>query len=195
LSKKQYQAMKQNTSTIGSGLLERIVGKGVPYLYGGLLMLLALALLSGCSTPQTTPIEQATPEPSGLTYSISISTPPIQISGGNLHWHKELPGDSYTLEDLTVEIYNFGNFDILVAQLEVTVDEDTKLLNINSVIHGGERKSLVFQPMMEDYDGGTHHIYMSLLDENGDILYKNKGEPIGPLEPTPGTGSWKPVPN
>jgi hypothetical protein len=49
--------------------------------------------------------------------------------------------------------------------------------------------------MMEGYDGGTHHVYMALLDENGDILYENKGEAIGPLEPTPGTGSWKPVQN
>jgi uncharacterized protein YcfL len=195
LSKKQNQEIKQNTSTIGSGLLGRIAGKGVPYLYGGLLLLLVIALLGGCSTPQTTPTERVIPEPSGLTYSISISTPPIQISGGNLHWHKELPGDNYTLEDLTIEIYNFGNFDIRLAQLEVTVDEDTKLLNINSVIHRGERKSLVFQPMMADYDGGTHRVYISLLDENGGILYQNKGESIGPLEPTPGTGSWQPMPN
>jgi len=158
-------------------------------------MLFAVVLLAGCSTPEPASIERVAPEPSGLTYSISISVPPIQISGGNLHWHKNLPGDSYTLEDLTIEIYNFGDFDILVDQLEVTVDEDTRLLSINSVVHGGERRSLVFQPGMEDYDGGTHHVYMALLGEGGDILYKNRGETIGPLEPIAGTGSWKPVQN
>jgi hypothetical protein len=177
--------MKKNTS---------MIGKGVSFLCGSLLILFA-ALLLGCSTPQATSIERVTPAPSGLTYSTSVSAPPIQISSGNLHWHKKLPGDSYTLEDLTIEIYNFGDFDISVAQLGVTVDEETRLLDINNVIHGGERKSLVFQPMMADYDGGTHQVYMVLLDENGDILYQNGGETVGPLEPTPGTGSWKPVPN
>jgi len=186
--------MKQNNSTIGSGLFKR-VGGNMSFLCGGLLILFAVALLSGCSTPRSTSIEQVIPEPSGLSYSVSTSAPPIQISSGNLHWHKKLPSDSYSLEDMTIEMYNFGDFDILVAQLEITVDEDTRLLDINSVIHGGERKSMVFQPMMEGYDGGTHHVYMALLDENDGILYENKGESIGPLEPTPGTGSWKPAPN
>jgi len=190
----QNQAMEKRASRIGCILLELVGGK-ILFLCCGLLILLALALLSGCSAPQSTAIERVRPEPSGLTYSVSTSAPPIQISSGNLHWHKKLPSGSYSLEDMTIEIYNFGDFDILVAQLEITVDEDTRLLDINSVIHGGERKSLVFQPMMEGYDGGTHRVYMALLDENDGILYENKGESIGPLEPTPGTGSWKPVPN
>ena len=186
--------MKQNTFMSGSGLFEQ-VRKGTPFLWGGLLMLFALALLLGCSVPQSPSVEQVKPEPAGLTYGISISAPPIQISSGNLHWHKKLPSDSYSLEDMTIEIYNFGDFDIPVTRLEITVDEDTRLFDINSVIHGGERKSLVFQPMMEGYTGGTHQVYMALLDENDGILYENKGETIGPLEPTSGTGSWKPVPN
>lgn len=194
MNKKQHQEMKQNTSMIGYGL-RRVVGKGIPFLCGSFLMLFSVVLLSGCSMPQATSTERVTPEPSGLTYSISVSAPPIQISGGNLHWRKELPGDNYTLEDLTIEIYNFGDFDILVTQLEVTVDEDTVLLDINSVVHGGERKSLAFQPVMADYDGGIHHVYMALLGEDGSILYENKGEVIGPLEPTAGTGSWKPASN
>jgi hypothetical protein len=171
----------------------------------GLLMLLAVAPLIGCSTTQITaseiPVseitsgEQAIPKPSEFTYNISISAPPIQISSGNLHWHKKLPNDSYTLEDIAIEIYNFGNYDISVAQLEITVDDDTRLLTVNRVIAGGERSNLVFQPMMEGYDGGAHRVHVALLDENGGVLYQNNGENMGPLEPVPGTGSWKPVQN
>jgi len=47
--------------------------------------------------------------------------------------------------------------------------------------------------MMEGYDGGTHIVYVALLDENGEILYESDGHEIGPLEPVPGTGSWKQV--
>jgi electron transfer flavoprotein beta subunit len=49
--------------------------------------------------------------------------------------------------------------------------------------------------LMEGYDGGAHRVYVALLDHNGMVLYQNKGEDIGPLEPIPGTGSWKAVPN
>ena len=168
-------------------------------------MLLAAAPLSGCSTPQITASEipaikitssePAIPKPSELTYNTSISAPPIQISSGNLHWHKKLPDDSYTLEDIAIEIYNFGDYDISVAQLEITVDDDTRLLTVDRVIHGGEKSNLVFQPMMEGYDGGTHRVHVALLDENGGVLYQNSGENMGPLEPIPGTGSWKPLQN
>ena len=187
--------MKRNILTASLEALKRAAGKGIPFLCGGLLLLLAIALSLGYSTPEITSSETVIPEPSKFTYDISISAPPIQISGGNLHWHKKLPSDSYTLEDIAIEIYNFGDFDILVAQLEIRVDEDTRLLNIDKVIPGGERKSLVVQPMMEGYDGGAHRVYVALLDQNGGVLYQNNGEDVGPLEPVPGTGSWKPVPN
>jgi hypothetical protein len=187
--------MKRNTSTISSGTLKLALGKGLPFLYGGLLILLAIALLSGCSTPEKTSSEPVIPEPAEFTYSVSISAAPIQISSGNLHWHKELPNESYTLEDMALEIYNLGDFDILVAQVEIRVDEDTRLFNINRVIPGAERENIVLQPMMEGYDGGAHRFYVALLGQNGGVLYQNKGEDIGPLEPIPGTGSWKPVPN
>jgi hypothetical protein len=180
-------------------------GRGILFLFGGLLMLLSAGLLSGCSTPQVTasaiPISEITssepviPNPSELTYSTSISAPPIQISSGNLHWHKILPDDSYTLEDIVLEIYNFGDYDISVAHLQITVDDDTRLLPVDRVIHGGERSNLVFPAMMEGYDGGTHRVHVALLDENGGVLYQNNGENIGPLEPVPGTGSWKPLQN
>jgi hypothetical protein len=49
--------------------------------------------------------------------------------------------------------------------------------------------------MMEGYDGGVHRVYMSLLDGNGEVLYRNQGEDMGPLEPEPGTGSWHPMPS
>jgi len=164
-------------------------------LCGGLLLLLAIALPLGCSTPEIKSSEPVIPEPSKFTYDISISAPPIQISGGNLHWHKKLPNDSYTLEDIAIEICNFGDFDILVAQLEITVDDNTRLLNIDRVIPAGERKNLAVQPMMEGYDGGAHRVYVALLDQNGGVLCQNNGEDVGPLEPVPGTGSWKPVSN
>ena len=187
--------MKWNTFVISSGVLKPALGRGLPFRYGSLLILLAIALLSGCSMPEKTSSEPVIPEPPEFTYSVSISAAPIQISSGNLHWHKELPNDSYTLEDVALEIYNHGDFDILVAQLEIRVDEDTRLFNVARVIPGGERESLILQPMMEGYDGGAHRVYVALLDDNGGVLYQNKGEDIGPLEPVPGTGSWKSVPN
>jgi hypothetical protein len=187
--------MKQNTFVINSEVLKPALVKGLLFLYGGLLTLLAIALLSGCSMPEKTSSEPVIPEPSAFTYGVSVSAAPIQISSGNLHWHKELPNDSYTLEDMALEIYNFGDFDILVAQLEIRVDEDTRLFNIDRVIPGGERENIVLQPMMEGYNGGTHRVYVALLNHNGGVLYQNKGEDIGPLEPIVGTGSWKSVPN
>ena len=163
----------------------------------GLFILFAAALLLGCSAPEITSSEQVIPEESefAYTYSISISAPPIQISGGNLHWHKKLPNNTYTLEDVAIEIYNFGDFGILVAQLEMRVDENSRLFNVDMVIPGRVRESLVVQPMMEGYDGGTHIVYAALLDENGEILYESDGHEIGPLEPMPETGSWKQVQN
>jgi uncharacterized protein YcfL len=188
--------MKRNTFAINSEVLKPATGKGWPFLYGVLLLLLAAVLLSSCSTPEKTSIsEPVIPEPSEFTYSVSISAAPIQISSGNLHWHKELPNKSYTLEDIALEIYNLGDLDILVAQLEIRVDEDTRLFNIDRVIPGGERENIVLQPIMEGYDGGAHRVYVALLDHNGTVLYQNNGEDIGPLEPIPGTGSWKAVPN
>ncbi len=71
------------------------------------------------------------------------------------------------------------------------VDENSRLFNVDMIIPGREVKSLVVQPMMEGYDGGTHVVYVALLDENGKILYENNGEEIGPLDPVPGTGNWK----
>jgi len=161
----------------------------------GLFILFAAVLLSGCSAHEITYSERVIPEESEIAYSISISAPPIQISGGNLHWHKKLPNTIYTLEDLAIEIYNFGDFDILVAKLEMRVDENSQLFNVDMVIPARARKSLVVQPMMEGYDGGTHIVYVALLDENGEILYESDGHEIGPLEPVPGTGSWKQVQN
>jgi len=185
--------MKRNIFTISPKGSKPTPGKGWPFLYGGLLILLAVALLSGCSLPEKTPAEPVIPEPAEFTYSVSTSAAPIQISSGNLHWHRELPNDSYTLEDMALEIYNFGDFDISVAQLEIRVGEDSKLFNIDRVISGGERESIALQPMMEGYDGGVHRVYVALLDDNGGVLYQNKGEDIGPLEPVPGTGSWQPM--
>ena len=187
--------MKRNTSDINSEVLKPAPGKGLPFLYGGLLLLLTIALSSGCSLPENPSSEPVIREPPEFTYDVSISAAPIQISSGNLHWHKELPNDSYTLEDMALEIYNLGDFDILVAQLEIGVDEDTRLFNIARVIPGGERENIALQPMMEGYDGGTHRVYVALLDDNGGVLYGNNGENVGPLEPVPGTGSWNPVQN
>ena len=129
---KNNQEIKRNTLPFIPGYLSRAVGKGIPFLFGGLFILLAVApLFRLFHCRRKTSSEPAIPEPSELTYSVSISAPPIQISSGNLHWHKELPNDSYTLEDMAMEIYNFGDFDISVAQLEIRVDEDTRLFNID----------------------------------------------------------------
>lgn len=169
-----------------------------------ILSLLAVVLLLGCSTLEITPGDQVIPkesdgervmpEESELTYSIGVSVPSIQISGGNLHWHKKFPNTTYTLEDMAIKIYNFGDSDIAVAQLEIRVDGDSKLFDIGMTISGRTKENVVVHPMMEGYDGGIHIVFMSLLDGNGRILYEKNGEEIGPLEPVPGTGSWKSAP-
>lgn len=187
--------MKRNTFTINPKRIKPAPRKSSPFIYGGLVILLALALFSGCSLSEKTPNETVIPETLEFTYSVSVSAVPIQISGGNLHWHKELPNDSYTLEDMALEIHNLGDFDIPVAQLEIRVDGDTSVFDIDRVIAGGARESIALQPMMEGYDGGVHRVYVALLDDNGGVLYQNKGEDIGPLEPEPGTGSWHPMPS
>jgi hypothetical protein len=187
--------MKRNTFTTNSKRIRPVPREGKTLLYSGILILLALALFSGCSPSEKTSCEPATPEPPEFTYSVSISAVPIQISSGNLHWHRELPNDSYTLENIALEINNLGDFDILVAQLEIRVDEDTDSFDIDRVIAGGAMESIALQPMMEGYDGGVHRVYLTLLDDNGKVLYQDEGEDIGPLEPEPGTGSWHPMPS
>lgn len=177
-----------------------MVKKGTSFLgIGFFIILFAIVLLLGCAAPEIaseiTSGEQVIPKELEFVSSISISAPPIQISGGNLHWHKQLPNSTYTLEDMAIEIYNFGDFDILVAQLEMRVDENSRLFNIDMVIPARARESLIVQPMMEGYDGGTHTTYVALLGENGEILYESDEYEIGPLEPIPGTGSWKQVQN
>ena len=89
-----------------------------------------------------------------------------------------MPDNTYTLEDLAIEITNFGDFDILVAQLEVKVDENSRLFDINTVVSGGARESMVVQPMMKGYDGGTHIVSLASLDENGEILCESDGYEI-----------------
>jgi hypothetical protein len=187
--------MKRYTSSTNSKGVKPAPRKRLAFLFGGLVIMLAAVMSSGCSLAGKASNEPVTPEPPELNYSISISAAPIQISSGNLHWHRELPNESYTLENVTLEIYNLGDFDIAVAQLEIMVDEDTQLFNIDRVIAGEDRQSLTLQPMMEGYDGGVHCVYMSLLDANGGVLYRNQGEDIGPLEPEPGTGSWHSMPS
>ena len=204
VSKKGYLEIERTIFTTCPEVLKRAVKKSTSFLGRGLFIpfLFAAVLLAGCSTPEMTATQQAIPatqqilpEESEFTYSISISTPRIQISGGNLHWHKKLPNNTYTLEDAAIEIYNFGDFDILVAQLEMRVDKNSRLFNIDMVIPGRTRESLTVQPMMEGYDGGTHIVYVVLLDENGEIIYESDGHEIGPLEPIPGTGNWKQAQN
>ena len=177
-----------------------MIKKGASFIGIGLFIILfAIVLLLGCSEPEIaseiTSSGQVIPEESEFTYSISTSTPPIQISGGNLHWHKQLPNNTYTLEDAAIEIYNFGDFDILVTQLEMRVDENSRLFNVDMVIPARARESLIVQPMMEGYDGGTHTTYVTLLGENGELLHESDGHEIGPLEPIAGTGSWKQAQN
>jgi hypothetical protein len=187
--------MKRNTFSINLKRVKPAMRKGLAFLLGGLVITLAAVMSSGCSLAEKPSNEPIAPEPPELTYSISVSAAPIQISSGNLHWHRELPDESYTLENVALEIHNLGDFDIAVAQLEITVDDETRLLDIDQVIAGGARESLDLQPMMGGFDGGVHRVYMSLLDDNGRVLYRNQGEDIGPLEPEPGTGSWHSMPS
>jgi hypothetical protein len=186
--------MKRNTSTNNARRDKPAPRKGLSLLYGVLALVLAIAPLLGCSPPDAAP-SQPVAQPPELTYSVSVSALPIQISSGNLHWHRELPDDSYTLEDVALEIHNLGDSDVPVAQLEIRVDDDTGLFNIDQVIAGGTSESIVLQPMMAGFDGGVHRVYLSLLDDKGRVLYQNEGEDIGPLEPVPGTGSWHPMPS
>ena len=187
--------MKRDTFSINSKGIKPTVRKRLALLLGGLVIILAVVMCSGCSLAEKTSNEPVAPEPPELTYSVSVSAVPIQISSGNLHWHRDLPNEGYTLENIALEIQNLGDFDIAVAQLEIMVDGDTKLFNIDRIIAGGARESLDLQPMMEGYDGGIHRVYMSLLDNNGRVLYRNQGEDIGPLEPEAGTGSWHSMPS
>jgi hypothetical protein len=163
---------------------------------GGLALLLAMAPLSGCSPSNATTGQPVTAEPPELSYSVTVSAVPIQISSGNLHWYRELPDDSYTLEDLALEIHNLGDSDIPVAKLEIRVDDDdVALFNIDRVLAGGAKESIALQPMMAGFDGGVHRVYLSLLDDKGGVLYRDEGQDIGPLEPVPGTGSWQSMPS
>jgi hypothetical protein len=187
--------MKRNTFNINSGGAKPAPRKGSPLLLGGLVLVLAMAILSGCSPSEATPSQPVAPEPPELSYSVTVSAVPIQISSGNLHWYRELPDDSYTLEDVTLEIQNFGDFDIPVAQLEIRVDDDASLFNIDRVVASGTKESIALQPMMAGFDGGIHRVYLSLLDDKGRVLYQNEGEDIGPLEPVAGSGSWQPMPS
>jgi hypothetical protein len=164
-------------------------------LLGGLALLLALALLPGCSSSEAASGQPAATEPPELSYSVTVSAAPLRISGGNLHWYRELPDDSYTLEDLALEINNLGDSDIPVAQLGIRVDDDTSLFDIDRVVAGGATESVALQPMMTGFDGGVHRVYLSLMDDKGGVLYQDEGQDIGPLEPTPGTGSWQPMPS
>ena len=174
--------------------LDNLGKKGTSFLGTSLLIIVsAMVLLSGCSTPDTAPSGQVIPEEAEFTYSVSTTAAPIQISGGNLHWHKQLPDNTYTLENAALEIYNFGDFDILVTQLEMRVDETSKLFNVDVVIPAMTRESINIQPMIEDYDGNTHTSSVALLGENGEIIYQSSEYEIGPLEPIPGTGGWKQV--
>lgn len=106
------------------------------FLNKGLLILLlfVLVLLPGCAALEIITGEPATPEEAEFTYSIGVSVPPIQISGGNLHWHRKLPDTTYTLEDAAIELHNFGDADITVAQLEIKVDENSKLFDIDVTV-------------------------------------------------------------
>ncbi len=157
-----------------------------------LLLFVSVSLL-GCAALEIITGEPVTPAEPEFTYSIGVSAPPIQISGGNLHWHKKLPDTTYTLEDAAIEIHNFGDSDITVAQLEIKVDENSKLFDIDITVPPRTKENVVVHPSMEGYDGGIHTVYVSLLDKNGRILYQNNGQEMGPLEPVPGTGSWHPV--
>jgi len=187
--------MKRSNLKTNSKGIKAASKNGLPYLYIGILILLAVVLLSGCSISEKTSNEPVILEPPEFTYSVSTSAVPIQISSGNLHWHRALPNESYTLEDMAVEIHNLGDFDISIAQLEIMVDEDASLFNINLVIAGGTRENIALKPMMAGYDGGVHRFLVSLLDDNGGVLYQNEGEDIGPLEPESGTGSWHSMPS
>ena len=192
LEKKGYKIREDSRG--GNRIKMYLVGRGL-----FILFLFAAALLAGCSIPeipaiqQAMPaIQQAIPEEPEFTYSISTSAPPIQISGGNLHWHRELPNDTYTLEDIAVEIHNFGSLDITVSQIELVIDRDSKLFNIDVMISKGTRRNVVVHPMTEGYDGGTHTIYLALLDNNGTLLCDTE-QVVGPLHPVSGTGSWHPA--
>lgn len=132
-----------------------------------------------------TPDQQLLVKESKFTYSKCISLPQILIRGGNLHWHKRLPNTTYTLETATIEIYNFGNIDIVVDQMELKVDTDRKLFNINRMVPARTVESVVVYPEMEGYNGGTHIVSVALLDEKNRILYESSRQEMGPLEPAP----------
>ena len=153
-------------------------------------LLIALVLALGCCTSEIPSNKQVTQGEFEFTYSKITSVPSIQISSGNLVWHKKLPSTTYTLEGSEIEIYNFGDVDTFVARLEMKVGENSKVFDINMVVPAGVKRSVVVEPMIEGYDGGTHIVDIALLDENGRILYEADSQEVGPLEPVMGSVCW-----
>lgn len=148
-----------------------------------LLLFSVVALVSGCSVLGMTDSGPDTMTQPGFTYGVGLSAAPIKIDGGNLAWHRRLPDDTYTLEAIAIGVLNSGEFGIFIAQLEVVIDGKAKLFDVEQLVPGGTEKNLVVQPMMNGYDGGSHFVYIALLNDEGRLLAHNSGEVVGPLAP------------
>jgi len=161
------------------------------------IFIIILALVSGFAVGCT--IGMATAEPeiievekivyecppavSELDYAIKVSALPMQISGGNLQWHRKSPDTTYTLEVAAIEIYNFGETDIMVSQLWIWVDMDSKLFMVHAEMLAGEKRTIIVEPMMTGYDGGEHYVSVRLLDTNKNVLDESN-RVIKSLQPT-----------
>jgi len=160
----------------------------------GIFIAFVSIFLFGCVVLTMVKDDWVIAEQTGFTFFVSTSEPMVRISGGNLHWHKKLPDETYVLEDLAIEVQNTGDADGTWVQMELVVDGDRQLFDVGSVIPAGARQTVVVRPMMAGYDGGTHNIYIALLGADGLVLASNE-QVVGPLAPVAGTGSWQPVPS
>ena len=150
-----------------------------------LLLVVLLVMLVGCNTVEvaTEPVKDTplvvTPPVDELLFTVTESEPQIQITGGLLIWHRTLPQETFTLEDITVEIYNYGDFAIEVLSLELLVDGESQIYRLDSMrgtsgvvlIRAEEKIEVAIQPMLEGYSDSPHVIVIKLLSPSGAALY------------------------
>ncbi len=157
-----------------------------------LSIVLLVMLLAGCNTVEvaTEPVKDIPPindtlptkdiPPAGnLLSSITESEPQIQITGGLLLWHRTLPQETFTLEDIAIEIYNYGDFAIEVLALEIIIDGEGHTYRLDSMrvdpgpilVQPEEKIEVAIQPMLGGYHNGNHIIVIKLLSPSGAVLY------------------------
>ncbi len=137
-----------------------------------ILVLACILLLSACSVPpmESDPGEQI-PEPAPLVSQTTVSKPPLIIMGGNLSWHKRLPGTTWALEAIAVEVKNLGDIDVYAATLEVSIGDQTEIIPIQFNIAAHASSPLVVEPTLKGFEAGEHNVYIAFLDFDGNVIF------------------------